>query len=577
MAIDLTPEQRAAGEANFKNVTEHLGLNRRDFLKAGVLGAGAVGGSAAAVWFGYQSLQGKPVKAVLIGGGDEGGVLVGEHNPDFLRFTGVCDIRPSNMRRVFEGEGPTSLRKGFKRIYGLQAENEIAKFSTLESLYQWLSEDKEGKEVEVVVIALPLHLHAPVAVKCMKVGQQRGKPIHVLCEKLMAWNVGQCKQMIKAAKETGSILSIGHQRHYSMLYAHALEVVNSGILGDVKHIRALWHRNFSWPYKHDPKKGNQVAEFLSPAIRDGWFQPVLEDDYNALKDSIKQHGYRDVEQLIRWRLYAETGGGLMAELGSHQLDASSIFLGKVHPLAVSGVGTHCFFGQRDKNGKPIKGSGPNPRDIDDHVFVTYEFPGANHPHGPNHGTDKNDVVVMTYSSVSTNSFEQYGECLMGSRGTMVVESEQRVMLYTEKDPTKKGDAKTMEVNVTSLKKDAAAADASSTWGGPAAAVSPVKGGAAGTGGPISRGYREEMEDFAYCVRMWKPEVGYQKDKNGKYVQRLPRCHGEVAMADAIVALTANRAMHEHQRIEFAKNWFDAESAEVPDDPKAKPKVEVQME
>ena len=28
----------------------------------------------------------------------------------------------------------------------------------------------------------------------------------------------------------------------------------------------------------------------------------------------------------------------MAELGSHQLDACSIFLGKVHPLAVSGVG-----------------------------------------------------------------------------------------------------------------------------------------------------------------------------------------------------------------------------------------------
>src|SRR5262249_34301965 len=159
------------------------------------------------------------------------------------------------LRRVFEGEGKTSLRKGFKNVYGLQAENEIEKFSSLEALYQWMREDKEGKKVEAVVIALPLHLHAPVAVDCMKIGQQRGKPIHVLCEKLMAWNVRQCKQMIDTAKKTGSILSIGHQRHYSMLYAHALEVVKSGLLGDVKHIRALWHRNFSWPYKHDEKKG----------------------------------------------------------------------------------------------------------------------------------------------------------------------------------------------------------------------------------------------------------------------------------------------------------------------------------
>ena len=70
---------------------------------------------------------------------------------------------------------------------------------------------------------------------------------HVLCEKLMAWNISQCKEMIKVAKETDRILSIGHQRHYSMLYAHAVEVLNAGVLGDIKHIRALWHRNNSWP------------------------------------------------------------------------------------------------------------------------------------------------------------------------------------------------------------------------------------------------------------------------------------------------------------------------------------------
>ena len=41
----------------------------------------------------------------------------------------------------------------------------------------------------------------------------------------------------KVAKETNSILSIGHQRHYSMLYAHAQEILKSGTLGDIKHIR----------------------------------------------------------------------------------------------------------------------------------------------------------------------------------------------------------------------------------------------------------------------------------------------------------------------------------------------------
>ena len=118
MAIDMTPEQRTVGEQNFQKATEALGLNRRSFLKAGILGAGALGGSAAAVYFGYQSLQGKPVRAALIGAGDEGGVLVGEHNPEFLKFVAVCDIRPSNMKRIYDGDPKVALRKGFKKVNG---------------------------------------------------------------------------------------------------------------------------------------------------------------------------------------------------------------------------------------------------------------------------------------------------------------------------------------------------------------------------------------------------------------------------------------------------------------------------
>ena len=118
----------------------------------------------------------------------------------------------------------------------------------------------------------------------MQIGKERGKP-HVLCEKLMAWNVKQCKEMIQVAKETGSILSIGHQRHYSMLYAHAMEVIKSGVLGDVKHIRALWHRNFSWPYKHDDKDAASrwPGDHARRRSATAGIPPVLEEDYEALR------------------------------------------------------------------------------------------------------------------------------------------------------------------------------------------------------------------------------------------------------------------------------------------------------
>src|SRR5215468_8460951 len=111
MAIDLTPEQKEIGKANFQRVVGGHGLTRRDFMK-GVLAAGATLPVTAAAYYGYEKLHGKPVKAGLIGAGDEGGVLVGEHNPDYLEFIAYSDIRPYNQARIFTGE-PTGPRLGF--------------------------------------------------------------------------------------------------------------------------------------------------------------------------------------------------------------------------------------------------------------------------------------------------------------------------------------------------------------------------------------------------------------------------------------------------------------------------------
>src|SRR5436305_15342387 len=122
MALDLTPEQKEIGKANFQRAVGAMaqdappaagGLTRRGFMK-GLLAAGAVLPVSAAAYFGYSRLHGRPVRAGLIGAGDEGGVLVGEHNPEFLEFIAYSDIRPSNQKRIFEDErtrNPNSPRR----------------------------------------------------------------------------------------------------------------------------------------------------------------------------------------------------------------------------------------------------------------------------------------------------------------------------------------------------------------------------------------------------------------------------------------------------------------------------------
>jgi len=111
-----------------------------------------------------------------------------------------------------------------------------------------LASYRHGNETSWGVVTEQGIRYDPMAIEALKAGK------HVLCEKLMAHNITQCKEMIKTAEETDRVLTIGHQRHYSLLYSHAQEVIRSGVLGDVKHIRALWHRNFSWPAAFDGKE-----------------------------------------------------------------------------------------------------------------------------------------------------------------------------------------------------------------------------------------------------------------------------------------------------------------------------------
>ena len=586
MALDLTPEQKATGKTNFEQATGDLARNghmnsmavggpvdskkpdRRDFLKTG-LAVGAVVPVSAAVYFGYHSWKGnKAVRTALIGTGDEGGVLVGDHNPEFNEIVAVCDIRPSNRERIFKGD--TGPRKGLNKVYGEETAKKIKQFDNLDAL---LAEAK-NLNLEMVVIATPLNTHDAIAKKCMDAG------LHVLCEKLMARTITRCKGMIQYAKDKGLLLNIGHQRHYSTLYAQALEVLNAGVLGDIKHIRAQWYRNNSWPYSEsafDKKKYDEA--YGIPAYVDSWWKEVLRQDSEALPpEKLKElafgdpnlYGFKDVAELVRWRCFDKTGGGLMAELGSHQLDASSIILGHVKPLAVQGIGGKFFYGP-----------GKNDRESDDSVFVNFEFPGPQHPKAGKGGKDENDVVVVSFTSLNTNESEGYGEWIMGSKGTMYLDKESDVYLWKEKDKSKKGDTggRETKITVTSADGKKPVMESASTWGAGAASAPTIK---KSDNSPIwdspVRGYRTEMEHFAYCLRMWQEKggkVSYETEKDAaghsklKYADIMPRCHGEVAMADAILALTANMAMAKKERIVFEDSWFDPASAEVPETKHAK--------
>ncbi len=547
--MNLTEQQKAIGKENF---TDAVNITRRDFL-AGTVAAGLASGvGLGSIYFGYGTSVGDPLRVGVLGTGDEGCVLLGAHNPDYLNVVAIADVRPYNVYRAFHGDvsSPTAYqaRPGLMSKYKWSTEDAAREKVKVYAAYEDLLADKD---VEAVIIALPLHLHAPAAIKAMRAGK------HVLTEKLMGHSIHECKEMGRVSRETGRILATGHQRHYSILYDNAVHTIGTAnLIGDLHSIRAQWHRG-NLPGKDSWKPPMPEDASLAKKLA-GWqkdLQNAKPADIDALQKQIGQleaqiadqvvdaakYGYTPMtlpngdqrtpmEELLRWRLWNRTGGGLMAELGSHQLDAAGIFVSAMHgagakvkPLTVTAVGNRSIF--------------PADREIDDHVYCMYEYPA------PGYEDDKNKKIVVTYSSINGNGFGGYGEVVLGTKGTLVLEQERDVMLY-------KDSAKDTRVTVAKAKDGSPTLDTTESGGGGGA----VAAGKAGSDAAPSRGYTEEMEHWAWCIRNPSPE-------------NQPRCKPEVAIADAVIALVSNIALANpttQPRIEFKPEWFDIASDETPE-------------
>jgi predicted dehydrogenase len=482
-------------EAERRRLDRALSLNRRDFVRASVA-IPAIG----AAYFGYSQIQGNPVRAGIVGTGNEGCQAMIDQSPtSFIEYVAYHDIRPSQIARG---------RRAFQTLYGQAQGSDVRFFDKYEAM-------PADPDIEAIVIATPLWTHAPLTIAALKAGK------HVFCEKLMAHNITDAKAMVRAADNAGKLLGIGHQRHYSTLYANAVKNISQGVVGEVKHIRAFWHRN------------NAQVNAATGEFRDAW-KPTVPPDDEAIRNRVQEWGYDSLEQLVRWRLFDKTGGGLMAELGSHQLDACSIFLGHARPVAVSGMGGLHFY--------------KDDREAFDHVYCAFEFA---------------EGQVVTYSTINTNQMDGYGEVVMGTRGTMMVLNERDVSIYNEIDP-KKRERETARAAQTASKSSSEPSAASGAVKESvkmpkpgeatmysAASVGASAAAAAKSSEVVSRGYKEELEHFAYCIR--HPDAG----------QKL-RCDGRVGLADAVMALAANVAIKQSQRLVFQDDWYKPESDVVPD-------------
>jgi predicted dehydrogenase len=287
------------------------------------------------------------LNVALIGAGAQGQVLMDAmlKIPN-LRFRAVCDVWAEyNLRRMVN-----TLGKFDFQVNGYEDYRELL--------------DKE-KELDAVIIATPDFWHAPQTIDCLKAGK------HVYCEKEMSNTLEGAKSMVLAARETGKLLQIGHQRrsHPRYIYCYEKLLKEAQLLGRIVTVNGQWNRAVQ------PDLG-YPQRYAIPA------------------DRLKQYGFDTMEQFRNWRWYKGLGGGPIVDLGSHQIDIYNWFL-DARPVSVMASGGTDYYPAET-------------RDWYDTVMAIYEY---DTPEGR---------TRAYYQTQTTNSSLGYFEKFMGDHGTLVI-------------------------------------------------------------------------------------------------------------------------------------------------------------
>ncbi|MBI4976129.1 MAG: Gfo/Idh/MocA family oxidoreductase [Spirochaetes bacterium] len=325
-------------------------ISRRSFLgtAAKVTAAAAL---APTVLRAIERNNSKELNVAIIGAGTQGRILLRDslRIPN-IRFKAVCDIWKYSQQYA-----ERSLGKAGHQV------------NVYEDYREMLAKEKD---IDAVIVATPDFVHAEHAIAALNAGR------NVYCEKEMSNTIELSRSMVEASQKTGKLLQIGHQRRSSPAYMNALAMIkNDNVCGRITNCFGQWNRpaqpQLPWPKRYE-----------IPAA------------------TLKKFGYDNMDKFMNWRWYRKFSAGPIADLGSHQIDIFSWFLG-CEPSTVTANGSADYYPDREWYAD---------------VMAVYEY-----------ATSAGSVRAF-YQVLNTTSYGSYFERFHGDGGTIVI-SENAAMCY----------------------------------------------------------------------------------------------------------------------------------------------------
>lgn len=317
-----------------------------------------------------ENLGGQKLRLAMIGVGGRGAAHIkGMASEQFVAFCDVDEKRAANMYQKYP---------------------EIPRFKDFRVMF-----DKMSDQFDAVSIAVPDHMHYPIALWAMAHGK------HVLCEKPLVRTFEEAMLLKDAARSSGVITQMGNQGHAGEGVRQIEEWIRAGLIGEVREAfhwtnRPIWPQGISqWPEKE------VVPNTLDWNL---WLGVAPERDFSS------QIAPRN------WRGYWNYGCGAIGDIACHAMDASYTPLKLGFPTHITAkstgsngisfpkASTIIFEFPRQRSRRPFKvtwmDGGRRPKDV---PFVPNEFIQAN-PEKNRKGIENGSIIVGTEAAIFTDMY-----------------------------------------------------------------------------------------------------------------------------------------------------------------------------
>ncbi|HBU58494.1 MAG TPA: oxidoreductase, partial [Verrucomicrobiales bacterium] len=144
--------------------------------------------------------------------------------------------------------------------------------------------EKEGKHIDAVTVSTPDHTHAVAAAMAIKMGK------HVYCQKPLTHTVSEARILTKLARKHKVATQMGNQGHSNPDSRRLVELIQGGVLGEVREVH-VWTNRPVWPQGIDrPKDKPPVPDTLD---WDLWLGPAPDRPYHPAYLPFKWRGWWD--------------------------------------------------------------------------------------------------------------------------------------------------------------------------------------------------------------------------------------------------------------------------------------------